>query len=335
MDYIGSKEKLNKWIFENIELYFSKKQWKKLLFLDACSGSGSVSKYAIRNNFKVISNDLFKFSSAIVSGYSSIKNSNLSIVKKHINNINKLKGIEGFFFNNYSEIGNRLYFSIKNTKLIDAARLYIEEKVDNKKIKNYLLYCSLEAMSRVLNTTGVQAAYLKKIKPRALSKFNLKLEKYYNSSCVNTFNKDILFLLNNEKFRKRYKEDIFYLDPPYNYRQYGPNYHLYETFVKNDKPIIVGKTGLRNWKNESDSKFCSRKKCLDFLEKVLNSTCAKLVIISYSSDGLLSKKEIENLSLTRLEIQKPTKILSQKRYKADNKRKNNTNKLEEYLFLFS
>lgn len=43
MDYIGSKEKVNKWIFDKI---LENIDPSKEVFLDACAGSGSVSKYA-------------------------------------------------------------------------------------------------------------------------------------------------------------------------------------------------------------------------------------------------------------------------------------------------
>ena len=33
--------------------------------------------------------------------------------------------------------------------------------------------------------------------------------------------------------------DIIYLDPPYNQRQYAPNYHLLETIAKYDSQIFM------------------------------------------------------------------------------------------------
>ena len=81
----------------------------------------------------------------------------------------------------------------------------------------------------------------------------------YASNVVKAFNRDILSLLTNSKFRDTYRENILYIDPPYNERQYGPNYHIYETLIRYDDPVIKGKTGLRDWKNESKSRFVRSK----------------------------------------------------------------------------
>ncbi|PIQ93689.1 MAG: hypothetical protein COY75_10465 [Nitrospirae bacterium CG_4_10_14_0_8_um_filter_41_23] len=48
---------------------------------------------------------------------------------------------------------------------------------------------------------------------------------------------------------KKIYSDILYLDPPYNTRQYAPNYFLLELIAEgwfNEKPIIYGKTGMRS-----------------------------------------------------------------------------------------
>ena len=329
MDYIGSKEKLNKWIFETLKDFIPSKKWGELTFLDGCAGSGSVSKEAIRQNLKVLSNDIMRFSSFIVGGFSSISEKNILTVQDHIHEINSLRGKDGFFYHNYSEKGNRLYFSIPNARKIDAVRQYIE-KIASEDIKKYLVYCGIEALSRVLNTTGVQAAYLKKLKPRALSEYNLKLEEHLYSDNVKVFSEDILSLLKSHIFR----EDIFYIDPPYNNRQYGPNYHLYETFARYDNPEISGKTGLRDWGNEAKSDFCYKTKCLDFLKQVINETVAEIVLISYSSDGLLLREEIENIQVENYQVA-AVRSLPQKRYKSDNNRNNRSDGLYEYLFVLS
>ena len=144
---------------------------------------------------------------------------------------------------------------------------------------------------------------------------------------VTTYTKDILSLV------KDIKHDVLYLDPPYNTRQYGPNYHLYETFVRNDNPQLSGKTGLRNWKNESDSKFCSKPYCLNFLEEITKSSNASWFFMSYNSDGLLSKDDILK-SLSSCGYCCVCHEQPNRRYKADtsDSRKYNDGELYEYLF---
>ena len=59
MDYIGSKVKLNNWIFKTLSQYIPQSEWTESIFMDGCCGSGSTSKAALKNGFSVKSNDLF------------------------------------------------------------------------------------------------------------------------------------------------------------------------------------------------------------------------------------------------------------------------------------
>lgn len=343
MDYIGSKEKLINWIMEKVFFHYSKKDVSGLIFLDACSGSGAISKAAINRGFTVYANDLLTFPRVIICGYRCPVDLFYQEVVEHVDKINNLSPVGGFFYQNYSENAGRTYFTNLNAKIIDATRKYIREldvccqNVEKVFLKDYLLYCSLKAMTRVLNTTGVQAAFLKKFKPRSLDQYKVKMENYFcllPEQKVYAFQEDIFKLLRLNAFGLNLlRENILYIDPPYNNRQYGPNYHLYETFVKNDNPTIIGKTGIRKWQKESKSKFCSKSTCLSFLEEIIKSSRADYVMISYNSDGLLLREEMENmLRKFSPEIETYSKVVS--RYKADNKRKNNNTELLEYLFAF-
>lgn len=332
MDYIGSKEKLNDWIFSFI---CKDREVSGLVFLDACTGSGAISKYAA-SNFKfskIISNDIMEFPSHIVRGAIALPNAQHEEAIVLIDKMNSLSGREGFFYKNYSENAGRLYFSNENAKKLDSCRMFISNNVDNEKpyLKSYLMYCSLEAMSSVSNTAGVQAAFLKKLKTRAQKPLLIKAQpSLHQNNLIKTFNKDILALLSSDSFRADYKEDILYLDPPYNERQYGPNYHLYETFVKYDCPEISGKTGLRKWQNESKSNFCSKKTCLDFTESIIKSTRASSIFVSYNSDGLMSINEIKSI-INKYDVSVHSKTY--KRFKSDSSpnRTYNEAELKEYL----
>lgn len=54
-------------------------------------------------------------------------------------------------------------------------------------------------------------------------------------------------------------ETILYIDPPYNHRQYAPNYHLLETVARYDNPEIYGVTGMRPY-DDIKSQYCVKKK---------------------------------------------------------------------------
>lgn len=327
MDYIGSKVKLNDWLFEIIKKSTGEPSDK--IFLDACSGSGAVSRYAAKAGYKVISNDIMRFPSVIVNGSVGLTVEQLKVASDLINQLNQIKGVEGYFYKNFCDESKppRFYFMASNAKRMDAVRQEID-KVNDRKIRDYLLYCGLEAMSRVSNTTGVQAAFLKKFKDRAKDDFYLRPEQTVDGQ-VDVFSNDILVLLRDTKFRAQFHEDVLYIDPPYNQRQYGPNYHLYETFVRNDNPKASGKTGLRNWRDECSSDFCTAKKCLSFLKAVVDATVASIVFVSYNSDGLLNRNDFEKTFKNIVVHER-----DQRRYKADNsdERTYNLNKLVEYVF---
>jgi adenine-specific DNA-methyltransferase len=327
MDYIGSKAKLNEWLFDIIKT--SVGDTKNKVFLDACSGSGAVSKYAAKRGYQVLSNDLMKFPSVIVNGSIGLTGGQKQEAEEAINHLNRLKGSEGYFYSHFCDQSTppRFYFTADNAKRIDRARKEIDATKDSK-VRDFLLYCGLEAMSRVSNTTGVQAAYLKQYKDRAKDTFTLKMEDVVDGVAV-AFSMDILALLKDEQFREKHKEDVLYIDPPYNQRQYGPNYHLYETFVRNDNPEPRGMTGLRNWKDECSSAFCTEKKCLNFLKSIVEATVAGVVFVSYNSDGLLKREDVEK-EFPKIKVHER----EYRRYKADTSdtRKYNDKKLMEYVF---
>ena len=326
MDLIGSKAKLVEWIFSIIGKVSP--PMSKCVFLDACCGSGVVSRHAASLGYTVISNDVMEFPRAIANGSIGLDDEQKIQAAHWIDRLNTLDGMEGFFYQNFCSNSNRLYFTPKNAAIIDHIRFFID-MVEDPKIKDYLIYCGIEALSRVSNTAGTHGAFLKKIKSRANDRFILRNEKIVNGS-ITSYSQDILNLLKDSRFKKRHKEDIIYIDPPYTSRQYPPNYHLYEDFAKNDSPIITGKTGLRNkWKEEGGSLFCNSKSCMTFLNDILSSTRAKYVFLSYSSDGILDKEEIISAY--------PKTILHtklQRRYRSDisDKRKYDMSDLNEYLF---
>jgi len=326
MDYIGSKVKLVEWMFSIIKEAVPS---SGTVFLDACSGSGAVSRAAAALGYRVVANDLMTFPSVIANGSIGLTRCQLNRAESEIERINKMTGKDGYFRRFFCDKSHppRAYFTSCNACSIDRARHEIS-RVEDAKVRDYLLYCGLEAMSRVCNTTGVQAAFLKGFKERAIEDFELREEEVVGGS-VESFRGDIISLLGDDGFRSSHKEYVLYIDPPYNQRQYGPNYHLYETFVRDDNPTPRGKTGLRDWKNECHSAFCSSRTCLDFLKKIVSSTSAKWVFVSYSSDGILKVDDIKR-AFPNVRVH----VRGQKRYRSDVSmgRVYDTSRLEEYLF---
>jgi adenine-specific DNA-methyltransferase len=181
-----------------------------------------------------------------------------------------------------------MFFTERNARRIDATRQQIQQ-VPDPEIQSYLYYCGIEALSRVSNTAGTHGAYMKQWKDRARTDFALAIQPTNWCPGVQAYTGDVAALAGT------LNEDILYLDPPYTKRQYGPNYHLYDTFVLDRLPTVKGVTGLPE--DISRSAFCKAEDDVGTLvEAILKATTAKLVLVSYSSDGTLS---LDNM-LTRL-----------------------------------
>jgi len=262
MDYLGSKRKLLNLIFSNLPLCGR--------FLDACAGSGVVSQHAATLGYDVTANDLMTFSSVIADG-------SIGYHSFDINYLNYLSPIEGFFHEEFSI--KRNYFSKENAAKIDAIRTEAEKY--NSKEKPYILYCLMEAMSRVVNSCGTHAAPLKQLKKCALNSIKLNNEKIY-PGLVSTHCGGFCELID-----KHY--NIIYVDPPYNHRNYGTYYHLYETLCRYDNPPLRGKCGYRL--DTPSSGWYSVKTIENELKSLLKMNYDVLKL-SYSSAGIASHEMI-------------------------------------------
>ena len=323
MDFIGSKDRLNEWMFTHILRQFNTAQGK--LFFDACSGSASVSRYAASKGFEVLACDNLYFPRHLTEG--SIGKVDKETSWDCIEEMNCVDLVEGYFFKNFSESAGRLYFTDDNARRIDACRQYLNG-VEDAKLYSYLIYCLLEAVSRVSNTAGTYGAFLKKFKARARARIDVRPEPMMSGNCE-AYQSDLLGFLDSPTYRKKHI-DVVYIDPPYNERQYAPNYHLYEALVRYDDEPVKGKTGQRDWV-AFKSKFCSRKTFFPFLSQIMEKLRAPLMYFSYSTEGLVTQKEIEQWMAARWDYTLFHR--SQKRYKADNNREyDDEMPLVEFLF---
>lgn len=308
MRFIGNKEKLLDLIYATV----ASTGVKDGTFCDFFSGTSNVGRFFKEKGFRVISSDILYFSYVLQKAYienneepkfkkllKTLKTSDDALFSSPFNKIrnylNKLKGIKGFIYKNYTEEGTakkhkRKYFSVENGKRIDGIRTTIEkwkkQKLINEKEYFVLLATLIESVPFYANISGVYAAFLKKYDPRALKSFELKPISFYKGEKNHSVhNKNSLDLINNLDV------DVLYLDPPYNQRQYAPNYHLLETIARYDNPKIKGVTGMRCY-NEQKSEFCNKNSALLALDKIAKTAKYKSLILSYNSEGIMPEAEI-------------------------------------------
>lgn len=270
------------------------------IFCDIFAGTGSVSRF-FKPYYQIISNDILYFSHILTAA---------TIENNSIPEFNKLKEIsidDPFSFLESAKINNtnnfyvteeyspkgtagRMYFTEANAERIDFIRTTIEEWKNQKYIDSYeykyLLACLIEGIPYVSNTTGTYGAFLKTWDKRAFKRFEMiKLAVCDNGRRNICYNED------SNELIKKISGDILYIDPPYNDRQYLPNYHVLETIAKNDKPSLKGITGVRPYKNEK-SNYCIKTKVKEAFDELIKNADFKHIIISYSDDGLLSVNDM-------------------------------------------
>lgn len=349
MNYIGSKKSLLQFLEESIYHIVDEKDFS---FLDLFAGTGIVGQHFKSKGHRVIANDLQYYSFVLNKNYienhkvlkfvgleSDLENlihidypQRANFVCKFLDNL-ELK--EGFIFNNYCLGGTRnkeferQYFSDENGKKADTIRVKIEEWKNGDKINDseyfFLLATLIENIDKVANTASVYGAFLKQLKKSAQQVFLMKPAIFIlNDNEHKVYNEDI------ENLIEKVQGDVLYLDPPYNHRQYAPNYHLLETIARYDNPEIKGKTGLRDYSNQK-SKFSQKKDVLKSFENIIQKANVKYIFLSYNNEGLMTADEVKAIMSKRGKYGVFKKEYN--RFKADKteNRNHKANSVVEYL----
>ena len=299
MRYIGGKALLLDYIIDTIETETENVK----MVIDIFSGSGTVGNALKAKGYHVLSNDFLYFSYVIARGTIGIcaepefKNFDFDVID-YLNNISLESTTypldQCFIYNNYSPNENckRMYFQNENAIKIDLIRMQIEEW--NKACLlledeyYYLLAALINAVPYVANITGVFGAYLKFWDKRTYN--TLRLEK---PSIIVT---DKKILCTNADYtqilRERY--DLLYADPPYNSREYLPNYHILETIARYDYPKLQGVTGMRNYDSQK-SVFCKKNTVHSAFETLIRDCQSRYLLISYNNEGIISTDDLSKL----------------------------------------
>lgn len=340
MRYIGNKINLLDFIFSVVE----ENNINGNILCDIFSGTTNVAKFFKKKGYRIISNDFMLYSYVFQRAY--IQNNEIpkfSGLTKLIHNpslqevvdyLNNLSGEKGFVFFSFSKEGTknkkyqRNYFSSDNAKKIDAIRKITQEWFKKELITEdefYVLLSSLlEAIPFVSNIAGTYGAFLKSDDPRKFKKLTLEIPDLIVKGKGHFSYKD-----NGNILIKNIKCDILYIDPPYNTRQYAPNYHILETVAVWDKKLKDSKTGLRPYNNQR-SLFCSKHYCIQAFEDLIMSANCKHILFSYNTEGIIPYDEIMRI----LKKKGKVKVYRQqyRRYKSNSNGEKDKNKLSELVF---
>lgn len=346
--YIGNKRSLLDFIGEAIEIISKDLKKDKLNIVDIFSGSGIVARYLKRYANILITNDLESYSLTINKCYLSNKSelnidqlvSYYNLLQEKLNEklepgfISKLYAPKDS--NNIKE-GERVFFTTRNAEYIDTCRAIIENFPEE--IKPYFIAPLLSEVSIKNNTAGVFKGFYKNKKGKgqfggegqnALSRItadiNIPFPIFSNYECkVINYQKDA-----NELAKELKDIDIVYMDPPYNQHPYGSNYFMLNVVNDYKEPKKISKvSGIPdNWNR---SNYNKRKEALTAMKDLCKNLQAKYLLISYNSDGFITKKEMSDMLKS---VGKVT-ILEKKYnvYRASRNLKDRSLYVKEYLFI--
>ena len=204
-----------------------------------------------------------------------------------IDYLNKLQGRRGFIFNHYAPGGEfkRQYFSNENAMRIDSTRGQIDswekEGLINENEFYVLLASLIDAADFVANIAGTYGAYLKIWRPTALKPFTMLVPEIIESNLEHkVYQEDANRLIDY------LESDILYIDPPYNTRQYSPNFHILETLACWDSPKLYGKTGLRQYEHQK-SLYSQKTQCKKVFADLINKAKTGYILMSYNNEGII------------------------------------------------
>lgn len=328
--YIGNKRALLPFIGQAVKIVQEELNKDKLDCLDIFSGSGIVARFLKQFSKSLTVNDLETYSAIINRCYLSNQNEiDLDFLKnkhKHIRETVAAKIAEkdsyeeaGFISTLYSPKNadnitksDRCFYTPYNAAYIDYCRQEIEKLPEN--IQPYFIAPLLSEASIHANTAGIFKGFYKNSKTgagqfggngknalsRILGKIDLPFPVFSDFNCsYRIFNQNANELVNNEDLYSLCEEkefDLAYFDPPYNQHPYGSNYfmlNLIASYEKPDTDNISRVSGIpKNWNRSSYNK---KKQVAAVFYDLVNKVRAKYVLISFNSEGFISKEEMTEL----------------------------------------
>ena len=145
----------------------------------------------------------------------------------------------------------------------------------------FLLASLITSADAIKNTSVVYGAYLKQVKKTASAPLVFKP--------IHTRNLDVNLITScNDATKLTITTDVAYMDPPYNNRQYGANYFILNQIID---PQIAGE-GVTGISDYNKSSFCYKKGAADAFNMLLSNVKARMFVISYNSESLISKNDM-------------------------------------------
>ncbi|MFM7390346.1 MAG: DNA adenine methylase [Vampirovibrionales bacterium] len=191
---------------------------------------------------------------------------------------------------------DRCFYTVENALFLDASRVVLHQLPTL--YKELLLAPLLSKASVHVNTAGIFKGFYKNkagigqfggegqhALKRIKGKITLELPCLVDSpASFEVFQQDALALVQTLP-----AVDIAYLDPPYNQHPYGSNYFMLNAIATNKQPQNISKvSGIPDDWNRSP--FNKAAEAQATLFEVVQKLKARYVVISYNSEGFISKE---------------------------------------------
>lgn len=312
--YAGSKLKL----IPQILTLVSKANAK--VVLDGFSGTTRVSQALARSGYTVVSNDIAVWSEVFGTCYLLNRNERRHY-QQLIDHLNAVPPTDGWFTEHYGGDASssqdhapphvllRKYpWQRRNTRKLDAVR----EEIDRLSLplvdRAVALTSLILAMDKVDSTIGHFASYLREWSPRSFNEAFLEIPQLFKNDKEHRIIRGSVFDVSRESV------DLAYYDPPYGSNnekmppsrvRYSAYYHLWTSICLNDRPKLFGKAGRREdtsdvvapsvfeefRRNPENGRFLA----VEAIERLIESTMAPWIILSYSSGGRATADELNQV----------------------------------------
>jgi adenine-specific DNA-methyltransferase len=309
--YAGSKLKLLPFILQ----LANKANAKSVL--DGFAGTTRVSQAFAQTGRRVIANDLAAWSEVFGKCY-LLNEHPADHYQPLIDYLNTLPGKDGWFTEHYggeaagssSLSGDHLKrpWQKHNTRRLDAIREEIDQLSLSDVERAVLLTSLILALDEVDSTLGHFAAYLNAWSPRSYKKLHLRVPRLISRRETHAVHRSNIFDL-----LPRVEVDLAYFDPPYGSNnekmppsrvRYAAYYHLWTSICLNDQPTLFGRAKRRTdtsdkiassvfeeFRRDSAGRFVA----VNAIERLLRTTQAKHILLSYSSGGRATAADLSEV----------------------------------------
>ena len=309
--YAGSKLKLLPHILQMAEKVGAK------TVLDGFSGTTRVSQALARRGYTVVCNDTAAWSKVLGTCY-LLNEKKRAEYQALIDHLNAVPPVDGWFTEHYGgwpndgcaiqRDGRKKPWQIHNTRKLDAIRPEIERLALDPVSKAVALTSLMLALDRVDSSLGHFASYLKDWSPRSYNDLALDVPWVVPAAASHqVFQRDILDLA------PEVAVDLAYFDPPYGSNnekmppsrvRYAAYYHLWTSVVLFDQPDLFGRANRRcdsadsiaasafeEFRRSAQGRFLA----VEALERLIEATPARWTILSYSSGGRATAREVDDV----------------------------------------